>query len=224
MKTSFVLVPTVAASLSPLWLASAAQAVDLAAVSATEAAVSVSADGATFVPQLQIDLFDTSLRWVPGDVREATFMVRNDAAADARMDITLVQKGLPAAAAEHVLVSADVPSVTDGPTVDGLANDPLLNRSLLAAGGAVPVTVRVQISPDAPDSAQLLQHDFALLVTLSTITSASAAVSTDAPETQALPDTGSADLTVLAVLASISIGVGAALLPRRRPDHEGAPQ
>lgn len=74
--TRLALVTTVLLALAP----SAASAED---------AIGLSPDGRNWSNELAEPLFDPAVRWVPGDVREATFYVRNQAREGASMHVDL---------------------------------------------------------------------------------------------------------------------------------------
>jgi LPXTG-motif cell wall-anchored protein len=50
----------------------------------------LSRDGVTWTPELVDPLFDSSVRWVPGDERTESFFVRNDSAQAGRLAIDIL--------------------------------------------------------------------------------------------------------------------------------------
>lgn len=175
----------------------------VAAASATSDAIAFSSDGTTFGPTLVEPLFAADLGWVPGDVREATLVVRNTTDHPATLTMGRpVVNGSDRQLVEELDVSFVGPSTTD----------------TLPAGAAVPVTVRVAYRPVATNMSQDQMGDLVLQATLTDLTEvASASATIDVAGTAAsdLPATGSRLVGALLILALGSIGAGTALIVLR---------
>ena len=59
------------------------------AASAQTDRLGLSSDGVTFAETLKKPLFDSAIRWVPGDVRVATFYVRNQAETAGNLQVAI---------------------------------------------------------------------------------------------------------------------------------------
>jgi len=71
-------------------LATAAMLVLTAAPAHAADELRLSRDGVTWAPDLADPLFDSSVRWVPGDVRTESFYVRNESAQAGRLAIDIL--------------------------------------------------------------------------------------------------------------------------------------
>lgn len=183
--------------------------------------IGLSVDGSTFGDQIDDSLFASSLRWVPGDSRTATFFVRNQSGGSA--DLTLDLLG------DHVgdLLDSDdvhVTATAEGGialAASGGAEARLLALDDVADHEVVKVSVRVDLDFSSPNATQLRSTDLPMLVTLSQSGSAAVAASSlGLGGSGLLPDTGG-PAAWLAILAIVCLGGGAALIPRR-PTNEGS--
>lgn len=193
-----------------------------AAPAAAAEELGISSDGVTFTPTFHGPLFDSAIRWVPGDSRDATFYVRNQGGATARMSVDIL--------GDHVgdlLGSGDLTIMASaggetGSTTDGEERR-LITLPGVAADEIVPVTISVDFDFSAPNDTQLRSSDLNFRINLSQ-TSAVLGEGAEAAEDDdgLLPDTGARSPLWLAALAAICIGSGAALISRRRTHTEGA--
>lgn len=117
--------------------------------------VGLSSDGVTFTETLTTPLFDTSLRWVPGDDRTATFYVRNQGPTGALMTITA-----RSADTDELLANGDMvirARADGGPWVElqnAVPSDQVLTDGI-ARGEVVDVDVNVVFDFASPNESQL---------------------------------------------------------------------
>ncbi|WP_051485789.1 hypothetical protein [Nocardioides sp. J54] len=64
--------------------------VGAAAPASADDEVGLSRDGAAWTRQLDAPLFDSGFIWVPGDVEEASFLVRNDGPSDGELSVDVL--------------------------------------------------------------------------------------------------------------------------------------
>lgn len=194
-----------------------------AAPAAAADELGISSDGVTFTPTFHGPLFDSAVRWVPGDSRSATFYVRNQGGAPARMTVDIL--------GDHVgdlLDSGDLTITASaggetGSTTDG-AERRLITLPAVEPDEVVPVTISVDFDFSSPNDTQLRSTDLSFRINLSQ-TSAVLGEGEEADDDNGnglLPDTGAQTPLWLAALAAICIGSGAALISRRRTQPEGA--
>jgi hypothetical protein len=194
--------------------------------------VLVSNTDSGFAETLAEPLFDPALRWVPGDVRSATFYVRNTTRDPAGLSLSLIDDAagalLDSGALEMRVSSAGAPWSADprGPARTMRSEVPL------AAGTSAPVVVRVSFDPAASNRTQLLSSELRIRVRLAqgghidlepgTAPGAHPAGPDAAPGPDGgpLPGTGlPAGLAWLFLLGSLSLGTGVALVTRRSHHH-----
>lgn len=185
--------------------------------------IGLSPDGVTFTPELAQPLFDSAIRWVPGDSRSATFFVRNQGGSAARLAVDILGR-VPS----DLLDTGDISITATGggtsltPATDG-GTHRLLSRDSLDDGQVVPITITIAFDEDSTNETQLLASTIDFRVTLNGI----AAIDSNGAEGQlsdgnaALPDTGAPGLLGLAIFAALCLGAGGALISRRT-DTEGA--
>lgn len=117
--------------------------------------LSLSLDGTTWTPDITAPLFDPAMRWVPGDVETATFLVRNNAPQGARLDVTLRPDGQ-----ESLLDDGWVSVVVRTPAREGEATtgpgpSAVLVDAPVPGSQVVPVEVEVTFDEDAPNGTRL---------------------------------------------------------------------
>jgi len=186
-----------------------------AAPAAAAGELGISSDGVTFTPTFHGPLFDSDVRWVPGDTRSATFYVRNEGGTPARMSVDVL--------GDHVgdlLDSGDVTitasaSSSSGSTTSGVERR-LVALPQVAANEIVPVTVRVDFDFSSPNTTQLRSTDLRFRVNLSQTSAEVGGDDGNGP----LPDTGAPTLWTLA-LGAVLLGTGVAIVSRRRQTHQG---
>lgn len=125
-----------------------------------------SSDGSVWVESLTGPLFDPGVRWVPGDVRTASFFVRNQAVerGDLRVDVERTVR-------DDLLETSylEISARADGQTwssVTGVGSQELLAADDLQSGRPVKVEVRVTLDDDAPNETMVLGTDLDFRVTL----------------------------------------------------------
>ncbi len=175
----------------------------------------ISSDGVTFAPTFHGPLFDSALRWVPGDSRDAVFYVRNQGGTPARMSVDIL--------GDHVgdlLDSGDLTITASAGGESGSATDGAQRRLItlpkVAAGEVVPVTVSVGFAYSSPNDTQLRSTDMTFRINLSQTSTVPGEDDGNGP----LPDTGAPNLVILA-LGSVLLGTGVAIVSRRRETQQG---
>ncbi|WP_125778181.1 hypothetical protein [Antribacter gilvus] len=185
-----------------------------------DGAVGLSVDGVTWTHRLEAELFDPSLRWVPGHTEDATLWVRN-------------QSGLPATGWAEVILSGggELPadlgvrtSIGDEPWTDGVRS-----RAVeLAPGEVVPVRFEVRFDPGSGNDTQAEVVDLAVHVTLADrgvvpspiggpSPTGSAPPGEARPPSAHLPVTG-AEVPLLLLAAGAAVAAGVLILLRRPHD------
>lgn len=185
-----------------------------ASPAAADDEMGISSDGVTFTPNFHGPLFDSDLRWVPGDFRQATFYVRNQGGTPARLSIDILGNHVG-----DLLDSGDITIEASAGGKSGSVSDGAERRLLtlpkVADGQVVPVTVSVNFDFSSPNDTQVRSTDFRFRINLS---QASAVVGED--DGNGLPDTGGLALW-MAVFGSILLGTGVAIVSRRRHNPLG---
>jgi hypothetical protein len=212
MRRSFLLV---AAALLTLSVAPAHAAGEL----------ELSRDGVTWATDLVEPLFDSSVRWVPGDVRAESFFVRNDSAQSGRLSIDIM--GSPV----HTLLDTgdlDIDARGAGGawvSVSTPGTHRLLSQGQVPAGDARRVDVTVHFDAASTNESQLKSVELAFRVGLVQDTLDESDGSKDAGEgddtndaTGLLPDAGGPPLWwALCGLMMLGLGVsGIRRAPRRQ--------
>lgn len=180
--------------------------------------LALSSDGVHWQDSLDTPLFDSGVQWVPGDVRTASFHVRNRSTDAGDLDVAIARtESADLVGSGYLTVSA---RAGDGPwtTLDDSGVRSLVDDTEIAAGSDVRVALRVALSVNAPNGSMLLATDLDFRVRL-----------TDASATRpdgndgdvdgglgVLPDTGAAVREALLWLAVALTGAGAFLMTRRR--------
>jgi len=187
--------------------------------------IAVSHDGRTWAPSLTSPVFDQTGRWVPGDVEQASFWVRNDATDPGDLTIT-------ATADPNELIrpgDIELSARTRAGTWAALPLDtPLALADLLRPGQPLRVFVRAHFLFSSGNHSQdeLSRLNFLLTLTQSPTTAPTSPTSPTSPSSPGgpggpvgqggLPNTGSDFPAWLLPLGAIASGTGAALLRRRR--------
>ena len=209
-----------AGALLPLAYAGPAHASDEVLVSNTDSG---------FAETLAEPLFDPALLWVPGDVRSATFYVRNNSADPAGLSLSVIDRDagkLLDSGALHVRVSSGGTRWSSDPR---FSSGTMRSGTLLAPGVSVPVKVVVAFDRAASNRTQLLSSELRIRVRLAQSEHVDLEPGTapgDLPGSGSgsdggpLPGTGlSAELAWLFLLGSLSLGTGFALVTRRSHHH-----
>jgi hypothetical protein len=129
-------------------------------------ALQVSLDGSTWTESINRSLFDPEVRWVPGDVRDARFFVRN--AKPEQGDLRVVLQRVKREALLDTGFLTVAARVGAGPWVEiemGGRHE-LIDSADVASGAEVPVELRASLSPDAPNRTMVLATDLDLQLTL----------------------------------------------------------
>lgn len=192
--------------------------------------VLVSNTGADFSRNLSQPLFDPALRWVPGDVRSATFFVKNNGDDPAALTLSVLDDEagrLLESGALDLRVSSGRTRWSTDPTSAGRGRK---SRTVLGRGGSLPVTVRVAFNPRAANPTQALTSELRIRIGLTQTGRYGVDPGTSPGDTTngtdrdpraatpggLLPGTGApAGLSWLLLLGSILLGTGFALVARR---------
>lgn len=182
----------------------------------------LSRDGVTWTPQLTDPLFDSSVRWVPGDVRSESFFVRNQSSAGGRLSIDILGTSI------HTLLdTGDVDIDAQGAggawvVVSSPGTYRLLSEGSVPAGSVREVAVTVHFDPASTNVSQLKSLELAFRVNLVQDVAADGSDGPDGADgdddgSGILPDTGapSAWWAIVGV-ATLSLGVGATRRARPR--------
>lgn len=211
----------------------------LAAPAHADSELGFSVDGRQWQPRLTDPLFDPALRWVPGDVRTARFLVRNEAPDTGAMTVDVVR------ARRTSLIESGFLRVTaragDGPwtPLDDGDVSRLVDDHLVDSGRPVAVQVRVAMDADAPNGTMVLSTDLDFRVTLRDALAVSSGGSGGSGENPGpggtdvlgdrggpggtIPDGGSSVPPWLPPLALGLVGAGTWLVVRRRVDEDDDP-
>lgn len=233
-------------------LAAAAQPV-ASADEENESVVALSPDGLHWSAALEAPLFDSALRWVPGDVRTAQFWVRNNHPDRGRLtvDVERVQRDSLIRTGSLQISARAGGRAWSTVAAGGLQE--LLNDDDLASGEPVPIEIRVRMDDDAPNGTMVLSTDLDLSVTVADAevvagesgenesgggntdessgsgegsTGSDSSESSDGSDGSAdgfLPATGSDIPPWLPPLGFVLLGSGAFLLARRRREEQTVP-
>jgi hypothetical protein len=126
----------------------------------------LSRDGVTWAPELADPLFDSSVRWVPGDVRAESFFVRNQTALDGRLSIDILGTSI------HTLLDTgdlDIDAQGAGGAwvaVSTPGTHRLLSEGSVPAGSARKVVVTVRFDSASTNASQLKSLELAFRVRL----------------------------------------------------------
>ncbi|WP_436699899.1 hypothetical protein [Nocardioides sp. BYT-33-1] len=190
--------------------------------------IGLSTDGVTWLPQLTAPLYDSAFRWVPGDVEERSFRVRNDGPSAGELSVEVL-----AADPVGLLASPDLQleaRVGQGPWTEILAGTTKVQPTVLAVprGADTSVTVRGTFRPETTTRFHEIA-DFEVRVTLAEDGEVAGVEDEGGDEAGdvaggALPDTGSPVGIGLIWLAAGLVGVGLALVrpARHRRQEVGA--
>ena len=198
------------------------------AASAATGGLAVSADGSTWVDSISDPLFDSDLRWVPGDARAASFFVRNQGGSTADLTVDVI-----GSTAGGLLDSGDLSiTATGGGGVWEAANSPGTHRLLttpdIADGATEEIEVTIAFDGASPNQTQLLAAELTFLVTLTDDRAGGPGEDDDEGDGDSgsddgdgslgglLPDTGATLLRWVAVIAAVLLGTGLAVLARHR--------
>lgn len=217
-----------------------AVSLSLAAPASAADELGLSNDGVTFSSSLPDPLFDSAIRWVPGDSRTATFFIRNQSTDVGSLAVDVLGGHLGT-----LMDSGDVHiTVTGGGGVSTPASDGVEHRVLTApgiTGGATfPIAVTVDFDESSTNQTQLISTDLQFRVTLTqsspvdpggtgsdgTGTGSGSGSGNDSGNGSGngsglLPDTGAPYTTWIVALGSILLGTGIALTSRRRKNPQG---
>lgn len=184
---------------------------------ATRQDVGVSLDGIHYQDRLGRPLFDPRVRWVPSDVRVTRFWVRNQADEAGDLAIRLVPPAHRSLfSSGHLTVSA---RAATGPWQTVVEGEPLrlLTQDDVPASAEVPVSIRVSLDPEAPDTTMVLGADFDLRVSL--VDARAAGSGGDPGPGGLLPGTGSSTPWWVVPLGFLLLLGGGLTLARREPSR-----
>ncbi|HEY9294042.1 MAG TPA: LPXTG cell wall anchor domain-containing protein [Microlunatus sp.] len=183
--------------------------------------VLVSKDQHSWSSRLEHPLFDTSVTWVPGDVVESSFWVRNAASStgdlalglDAERDDQLLQH-------DTILLSARTAG-GDWMPISAGGRDQRLEPPV-RPGAEIKIIVRVRYRWPAGNSSQYQLSALDFRVTL-TESAPSGHRPPPGQDQQPLPNTGNEVAAWLLPAAGLLIGIGLVLLRSRRHTRAGGP-
>lgn len=185
-----------------------------AAPAAAADELGISSDGVTFAPTFHGPLFDSAIRWVPGDTRDATFYVRNQGGTPARMSVDLL--------GDHVGDLLDSGDLTITASAGGESGSTtvgeerrLITLPTVEADEIVPVTISVDFTFSSPNNTQLRSTDLIFRINLSQ----TAGVLGE--DDELLPDTGAPQIIWIVALGSVLLGTGVAIVSRHRETQQG---
>lgn len=227
-------------------LAALGMTVALAAPAAAADELGVSKDAVTWSSELPGSLFDNSTRWVPGDSRTATFYVRNQSADYGKLTIDILGNHVGTLLDLGVLhITASGGGGFGIPASDGVEHR-LYMVAGIPSGGVVPINITVDFDDTSTNESQLLSTDLKFGVALSNGGSVLLPPPSDPADpsdpntgtqddnnvtqtgnglyhrvTGALPNTGAPEITRITVIGSILLGIGIAVVSRRRRNPQG---
>ncbi|WP_408899307.1 hypothetical protein ACJ5H2_09430 [Nocardioides sp. R1-1] len=204
-------------------VAAALMAVGAAAAPAhAEDEIGLSRDGVAWAPELTTPLFDPAFRWIPGDVEERTFWVRNEGPSAGELSVDVLATDTQALlASPDFLLEARLGA---GPWVEVLGGTTRVQPPVLdlPTDAATTITVRGTFRPETTAHMDEIAP-FVVRVSMAEAGDIAGVEDDDGDAgAGALPDTGSAFGTGLLWLAAGLVGAGIALArPRRaRPRQE----
>lgn len=180
--------------------------------------VRLSTDGRVWAPDLTAPLFDPSVRWVPGDVRTATFWVRN--AGPSRGSLTITANVHDDALLADGAISLRMRA--DGGAWKAVGPGTAASLGRLARGARARIEIVASFGWPSGNDTQRKLLRFDLDVRLS---GASAPATTTEPAndhhgSSFLPNTGNPVAWWICLLAALSLGGGTALVVRsKRREH-----
>lgn len=202
--------------------------------------IGLSRDGVHWADSFSQPLFDSGVRWVPGDVQTATFYVRNEAATGAELTVDVEADGdLGLLGPDDMTIEARAGNDAWLPLENGIPSADQLNNAIIAAGASTPVGIRISFNPESANESQLRSTRLSSTVTLSqsmrdesglpavrdepghSVTAATGPQGVgDHDRAGVLPDTGAPEFMWIAISGSLLIGIGLALLVGRRKNDE----
>lgn len=193
-------------------------------VAAGSGGVAFSTDGRTWGRTMPDALFDSRLRWVPGDSRTATLFVRNDSGLSARMQVEEVASPVDGLRDRGALtvefrVGGESWRPSAGPGDRGVSSTPIAPNEVRS------VEVRVSIPWESTNDAQTTAVNLDLRIVLTSPDAASPTppdpVPSGAPPAAvALPQTGAAVPWSLIVVALALLAAGGMMLASRDRHRE----
>lgn len=202
-----------------------AMAVTLVAAGATAARAAdelgLSIDGVSWSSSLSQPLFDSSQLWVPGDSATARFYVRNQGGTPADLTIDILGSATSALLDTGDLHVTAVGGGGSWVTVSEAGEHRLLTRPDLADGQAAPIDVTVALDADSTNASQLRSAELDFRITLAEVvgTGTDGGSSDDGSDGSSLPGTGSAASRWIVTAGAMLLGLGLALVSRRRSER-----
>lgn len=197
----------VIAAASPAWAADEAE---------------LSLNGQTWARTLSGPLFDSDIRWVPGDIETRSFLVRNQGPTAAVLTVTVRSTDT-----DRLLALDDIALTAragNGPWVPLHNGRPSveLTRRALAENGNARIAVRAGFRPESANRSQRGKLDLAFVVTLTQALPGDTALGggTGSGDPGNLPQTGATIESWMTWTAAALIGAGLMLVGRRRTDQD----
>jgi hypothetical protein len=172
----------------------------------------VSRDGTTWTADLTDPLFAPSLRWVPGDHQQSSFLARNQSDDPATLEVSVEGTSV-----HSLLETGDFHVSARGGsgswmTVSEPGTHTIVQSTRLAPGREERITVAIDFDPQSPNLSERKRLDLRLEVRLTQR-------SGQAQGGSGLPGTGGPYLAILVVATALTaVGAAASIRHRRRVD------
>ncbi|KRF11495.1 hypothetical protein ASG90_17335 [Nocardioides sp. Soil797] len=181
-------------------------------------------DGRSWSGHLNGSLFDPSVRWVPGDVRTNEFYVRNEASDGGNLTISVESRDQDQLLRDDdINLSARIGS-EHWVLLERTGKNFRLNSEALGAGDRRKVEVRASFDPASTNQSQRDELALKFRVTLADARAGSSdgddQDGSDDNSNGLLPDTGAPVVGWSIVVGGVAVGVGLALMKRRRGEGE----
>lgn len=127
----------------------------------------LSSNGTTWSATLPTPLFDPAFRWVPGDVEESSFYVRNQSSETGVLRVDMMDTAVRSLMETGDLEVAARVGAADWVAVTTAGAQTLVEDEQIPAGGVRRVDVRVSFDPLSPNTSQAQLFDLRFDVNLS---------------------------------------------------------
>ncbi|MDP3967964.1 MAG: hypothetical protein Q8Q02_06755 [Nocardioides sp.] len=189
--------------------------------------IGLSPDGVQWGDQLA-PLFDGTVRWVPGDVRTASFHVRNQAADAVRLAIAVETIGAARLLDGHAVSLSARSGAGRWVHLHQVGQRFSINDAAIPAGEQTRVQVRAAFAPSSTNRSQRDSVALRFRVVPSEATADDSRGPEGAPDKDGddptaglLPDTGAPAFGWLLLLAATLLGAGAAQIRSKRGGQHG---
>ena len=171
--------------------------------------VGLSLDGVTWTPSITAPLFDSSMKWVPGDSESVMFYVRNQGGSLGSLTVDVIGSN-----AGTLLDSGDLEVTAKGgggtwKPASQAGEHQLLSVPHIKDQAVEPITINATFDRSSSNTTQVSVASLQFRVTLTQ--AAYVEGDGDGP----LPDTGAPNLVLYAALTAILLGTGLGFVTRR---------